>query len=100
FREDRWRRRELWRGRMRISEVMSRAVATIEASETAHTGVRKMLAGKIRHLPVVDAQGTLVGLVTDRDLRHFLFSPEVFKKIGSVSADAFLKATTVKQVMS
>jgi len=28
FREDRWRRRELWRDRMRISEVMSRAVVT------------------------------------------------------------------------
>jgi acetoin utilization protein AcuB len=85
---------------MRISEVMSRAVATIEASEPAHAAVGRMLASKIRHLPVVDAQGTLVGIVTDRNLRHFLFSPGVFKKIGSVSADALLKAATVKQVMS
>jgi len=85
---------------MRISVVMSRAVATIEASESAHAAIGRMLARKIRHLPVVDAQGTLVGIVTDRNLRHFLFSPDVFKKIGSVSADALLKAATVKQVMS
>jgi acetoin utilization protein AcuB len=85
---------------MRVSEVMSRAVATIEASEPAHAAVGRMLAKKIRHLPVVDAQGTLVGIMTDRNLRHFLFSPGVFKKIGSISADAILKPAIVKQVMS
>ncbi len=42
---------------MRVSEVMSRAVATIEASEAAHAAIGRMLAWKIRHLPVVDARG-------------------------------------------
>src|SRR5262249_27731113 len=55
---------------------------------------------KIRHLPVLDVDRTLVGVVTDRDLRHYLFSPAVFEQIGRVSSDELLKAATVKQVMS
>ena len=67
---------------MRISEVMSRAVATIEASESAHAAIVRMLARKIRHLPVVDAQGTLVGIVTDRNLRHFCSRPTSSRRSG------------------
>jgi acetoin utilization protein AcuB len=85
---------------MRVSEAMSRNVATIEAAEPAHAAIGRMLARKIRHLPVVNAQGALVGIVTDRDLRHHLFSPGVFERIGQVSSDDLLKAATVKQVMS
>jgi CBS domain-containing protein len=50
-----------------------------------------MLARKIRHLPVLDASGTLVGIVTDRDLRHYLFTPGVFGRIGKDSVDTLLK---------
>jgi len=85
---------------MRVNEVMSQAVTTISVSDSAHTSVARMVARKIRHLPVVDARGTLVGVLTDRDLRHYLFGPAVFKRIGSVSADAVLKAVTVNDLMS
>ena len=85
---------------MRVNEVMGQAVTTISASDSAHTAVARMVARKIRHLPVVDARGTLVGVLTDRDLRHYLFAPAVFKRIGSVSADAVLKAVTVNDLMS
>ena len=85
---------------MRVNEVMSQAVTTISVSDSAHTAVARMVARKIRHLPVVDARGTLVGVLTDRDLRHYLFGPAVFKRIGSVSADAVLKAVTVNDLMS
>ena len=85
---------------MRVNEVMSQAVTTISVSDSAHMAVARMVARKIRHLPVVDARGTLVGVLTDRDLRHYLFGPAVFKRIGSVSADAVLKAVTVNDLMS
>ena len=68
---------------MRVNEVMSQTVTTISVSDSAHTAVARMVARKIRHLPVVDARGTLVGVLTDRDLRHYLFGPAVFKRIGS-----------------
>ncbi|MBI2017290.1 MAG: CBS domain-containing protein [Candidatus Rokubacteria bacterium] len=79
---------------------MSRNVATIEDSESCHAAVNRMIQRKIRHLPVVDRQGALVGIVTDRDLRHHLFEPRVFKEIGSVSVDALLKAVPVREIMS
>ena len=85
---------------MRVRDVMSRQVATIAAAESAHAAIGRMLTRKIRHLPVVDAHDALVGIVTDRDLRHYLFSPGVFDRVGSVSTDTLLKTATVKQVMS
>jgi acetoin utilization protein AcuB len=85
---------------MLVRDAMSRNLETITAAEPAHTAIRRMVARKVRHLPVVDAEGTLVGIVTDRDLRHYLFSPGVFDRIGQVSSDELLKAARVKQVMS
>lgn len=85
---------------MRVRDVMSRNVETIAAVEPAHAAIGRMVTRKVRHLPVVDALGTLVGVVTDRDIRHHLFSPGVFERIGRVSSDDLLKAVTVKQVMS
>jgi CBS domain-containing protein len=34
-----------------------------------------MVARKIRHLPVVDERGALVGMITDRDLRSAALAP-------------------------
>jgi len=85
---------------MRVRDVMSRNVETIAAAEPAHAAIGRMVTRKVRHLPVVDTLGTLVGVVTDRDIRHHLFSPGVFERIGRVSSDELLKAVTVKQVMS
>jgi CBS domain-containing protein len=85
---------------MRIRDVMSRDVETISAGTPAHAAISRMVTRKVRHLPVVDQLGSLVGVVTDRDLRRHLFSPGVFERIGRVSSDELLKAVTVKQVMS
>jgi CBS domain-containing protein len=85
---------------MRVRDVMSRNVETIAAAEPAHAAIGRMVTRRVRHLPVVDMLGTLVGVVTDRDIRHHLFSPGVFERIGRVSSDELLKAVTVKQVMS
>ena len=85
---------------MRVRDVMSRNVETIAAVEPAHAAIGRMVTRKVRHLPVVDTLGTLVGVVTDRDIRHHLFSPGVFERIGRVSSDELLKAVTVKQIMS
>jgi acetoin utilization protein AcuB len=85
---------------MRVSDVMSRNVETISAAAPAHAAIGRMVTRKVRHLPVVDQLGSLVGVVTDRDLRHHLFSPGVFEQIGRVSSNELLKTVTVKQVMS
>src|SRR5262249_11411746 len=94
------RSREVWRHAMRVRDVMSRNIETISAADPAQAAISRMVTRKIRHLPVVDADLALVGVVTDRDLRHYLFSPGVFERVGRVSSDELLKGATVKQVMS
>ena len=85
---------------MRVSELMSRSVVTIERSDSCHEAVARMCRARIRHLLVVDGTGRLVGIVTDRDLRHHLFSAGVFKAIGATSVETMLKAVPVSEIMS
>jgi CBS domain-containing protein len=85
---------------MRVSELMSRDVLTIGESDSCYEAVLRMGRQKIRHLPVLAGDGTLQGIVTDRDLRHHLFAPGVFGHIGNTSAETLLKAVPVKEVMS
>jgi CBS domain-containing protein len=49
---------------------MTRDVATLGQNETLRTADDLMRLGRIRHLPVVDADGLLAGIVTQRDLFH------------------------------
>jgi CBS domain-containing protein len=76
---------------MRINELMSRNVTTIEQSATCHDAVGQMHRARVRHLPVVDAGRRLVGIITDRDLRHRLFTPAVMSApVVTVRPDAEL----------
>ena len=85
---------------LHVSDLMSRNVTTIGAADSCHEAVTRMVRRKIRHLPVVGPDGSLVGIVTDRDLRHHLFEPRILKDIGTISVDAMLKAVPVEEVMS
>src|SRR6185436_19082935 len=85
---------------MRISDLMTGNVATIEPDSTCREALARMHRTRIRHLPVVDREHRLVGIVTDRDLRHRLFTPAVFKQIGSVAVATLLTGATVKEIMS
>ncbi|PKN21788.1 MAG: CBS domain-containing protein [Deltaproteobacteria bacterium HGW-Deltaproteobacteria-3] len=54
---------------MFITQHMTRTPVTV-SPETTLPAVREILGkGKFRHLPVVDGENRLVGIVTDRDLR-------------------------------
>ncbi|MGH7382722.1 MAG: CBS domain-containing protein, partial [Candidatus Methylomirabilales bacterium] len=56
---------------MRVEDWMRRRPVSISPQETLRTAWRIIREHRIRHLPVVE-QGRLVGIVTDRDLRHAL----------------------------
>lgn len=85
---------------MRVGELMSRDVITVGASDSCREAVAQMYKARVRHLPVVDPEGHLVGIVTDRDLRHHLFSARVFKQVGTTSVETLLKNVPVSAVMS
>jgi acetoin utilization protein AcuB len=85
---------------MKVKDLMSRQVLTIGPSDSCLDAVGRMHRARVRHLPVVNRDGLLVGVVTDRDLRHHLFSPRVFEALGQTSVEALLKAAPVAGIMS
>lgn len=85
---------------MKVRELMTKGVETIAETATCHEAVERMMRRRVRHLPVVDRRGALSGVVTDRDLRHYLFEPKTLTRIGSESVERLLKAVPVSHVMS
>jgi len=85
---------------MRVRELMNRNLVTIAESSTCHEAVSRMHRAGMRHLPVLNAAGALVGVVTDRDLRHHLFRPGLCKDLGATSIDHLLDGVTVREIMS
>ncbi len=57
---------------MFVSRSMTSKVITVQAQETILEAQKKMATHQIRHLPVIDADDRLIGVVTDRDVRSVL----------------------------
>jgi CBS domain-containing membrane protein len=51
-----------------VRDVMTREVLTVAPEEAADLGAQIMSLGRIRHLPVVEADGRLVGMLSQRDV--------------------------------
>lgn len=54
---------------MLIEEIMKRKVIALSAEHTVSDALAIMLEHTIRHLPIVDDAGELIGVITDRDLK-------------------------------
>ncbi|KPJ78525.1 MAG: hypothetical protein AMJ54_03355 [Deltaproteobacteria bacterium SG8_13] len=54
---------------MFVSQSMTRKVVTIDKEAGIFEAQEKLAEHRIRHLPVVDADNRLIGIVTDRDIR-------------------------------
>jgi acetoin utilization protein AcuB len=57
---------------MFISKVMTKNVVTIDKDADISQAQDKMSKHRFRHLPVVDENNRLIGIVTDRDIRSVL----------------------------
>src|SRR5687768_18481836 len=53
--------------KMKVSEVMTREVTTVQADQTAQEAADFMLQGDAGSIPVTDGD-TLIGMITDRDI--------------------------------
>ena len=54
-----------------VSEIMTRNPEHIQATESVQEAINRLLELDVRHLPVTDENGELVGVLSDRDLREF-----------------------------
>jgi acetoin utilization protein AcuB len=89
---------ETWPESLRVADCMTRGAATIHSDALARGASDMMRTRRIRHLPVVDRGGRLVGIVTDRDLRQVVFDPALRARAGGL-AEA-LQTMTVRDVMT
>ncbi len=77
---------------------MRQPVTTIGAETSVRDAGALMRERAIRHLPVVDGRGRLMGIVTDRDLRQVVFDAAVRGRLGE-EADQ-LGDLPVREVMT
>lgn len=70
---------------------------TVSPTETLTDAMELMAMKKIRHLPVIDADGKLIGMVTDRDLRRAAPSP--FANGSGAEEQAKMDTITVDKIM-
>ena len=57
---------------MFVSRSMTQNVITVNPNDSISNAQEKMAVNRVRHLPVVEGDNTLVGIVSDRDIRSAL----------------------------
>ena len=62
---------------MLVKDVMTKDPFTIDPDAPIGTAMDVMRTRSLRHLPVVDDTGAILGILTDRDLRHAALSPAI-----------------------
>ncbi|HEX9821883.1 MAG TPA: CBS domain-containing protein [Methylomirabilota bacterium] len=81
-----------------VRDWMKRRPVVVRADAPVAVAADLLRAGKIRHLPVVDRTGRLIGIVTDRDLRQLVFDPVVQEALGETAVA--LSGLEVREVMT
>ena len=83
---------------MAVRDWMSRRVTTMRPDTRLSEAARLMRARKIRHVPVVEGAGRIVGIVTAHDLRQALFAPAVHEELENLLT--ILDGLVVRDVMT
>jgi len=84
---------------MFVSRSMTRKVITAGPETGLFEAQELMAQSRIRHLPVIETDGRLVGIVTDRDIRSAL-PYEFFKKHPSMQEKKKFSKLQIKDIMS
>lgn len=83
---------------MLVGERMTRNPVTILETASIDDGLHLMRERKVRRLPVVDASGQMVGIVSDKDLLHAAPSPAT--SLSVYELHYLLSKLSIKQVMA
>ena len=84
---------------MFVSRSMVSQVITIDKDASIFEAQEKMAANNIRHLPIVDDDNRLIGIVTDRDIRSAL-PYSLIKQKPSAEERKALAQRKVKDIMT
>ena len=83
---------------MTVREVMRHALVTVRPDAPAHVTAELMRSRQVRHVLVTDEQDGLVGILTDRDLRHSAFLPLLARHLAW--EERWLLAPRVRDIMT
>ncbi len=83
---------------LKVKDIMSREVQTVERNDQLGVADKRMSEQRIRHLPVLDMDGSVCAVVSQRDL----FRGALLRNLGygSRAEDALMKQIVVKEAMS
>lgn len=82
----------------RVGEVMSREVQTLGRNDQLALADGVMRAARIRHLPVLDEDGALCGIVSQRDMFRGALAQAL--GYGTTAQEKVLTMLRVKEVMT
>lgn len=77
---------------------MTREVVTLSPEHSLRQTVEQLLTHRIRHLPVIDQDRQLVGIVTDRDVKRA--TPSLLSGVDRAEYERVLDETRVAQFMT
>jgi acetoin utilization protein AcuB len=83
---------------VKITEIMTRNVVTLSPDQTLREAIELLRARHIRHLPVVEEDSRLVGIVTDRDVKQA--TPSLHSGVDRAEYERILAETSIAQVMT
>lgn len=94
---------------MKIKNVMTRKVIKLKADQTLKQAAKTFLRNKISGAPVVDSQGKIIGILSEKDIfkalhpsyQEFFSFPEDFKDFEKLETQAIkrLNKYQVKDIM-
>jgi L-aspartate semialdehyde sulfurtransferase len=77
----------------RVREIMDRKVVAVAEDEAIRTAAEKLLKGETNHIPVQDAEGRLVGIVTTYDVSKAVVHPDRGQKVKDIMTRRVIKTT-------
>src|SRR5579885_1426671 len=83
---------------MHVSDIMTAHPVTVGLDDSLGVAIEKMQAIGCRRLPVINKDGSLIGIITDRDTRLALNSP--FIEHASEDDIALLRKVRVRACMT
>ncbi len=84
--------------RVRVRDFMTKDPVTLREDDLLRQAVEIVMVRRIRHIPVLDASGALVGIVTDRDVQRTLPSP--LSAAAPEEHEALLETTSLERIMT
>jgi len=83
---------------LRVRDFMTKDPLTLKEDDLLRQAVEVVMVRRIRHIPVLDEKGSLVGIVTDRDVQGTLPSP--LSAAAPEEYEALLETTPLARIMT